>query len=197
MTIGIGVEGPSDRAFWDKVLHKHFPGMHFDIRNMKNRYKLIEAAPKLFDTFRDAHYEAGFILLDRDDTPCVTGVIDEFAPPVRDEARKPMHQRYLFVCVAIRELEAWFLADERAIAAVLPAAQYTPPHETGTVNAETMLKELWRQQYGEAVLNKIDFARRIAAEFNPTEAQKRSASFTYFWSRGNHCGGKLVALAKA
>ena len=37
MRIGVGVEGPSDLAFWDKVLHKHFPGVRFDIRNMKDR----------------------------------------------------------------------------------------------------------------------------------------------------------------
>ena len=24
MRIGVGVEGPSDRAFWHEVLHKHF-----------------------------------------------------------------------------------------------------------------------------------------------------------------------------
>ena len=34
MKIGIGVEGPSDRLFWDKMLHKHFPDCYFDIRNM-------------------------------------------------------------------------------------------------------------------------------------------------------------------
>ena len=45
MKIGVGVEGPSDRAFWDKVLHKYFPGVRFDIRNMKTRDKLIRADP--------------------------------------------------------------------------------------------------------------------------------------------------------
>ena len=37
MRIGVGVEGASDRVFWDKVLRKHFSGVHFDIRNMKSR----------------------------------------------------------------------------------------------------------------------------------------------------------------
>ncbi len=39
--IGVGVEGPSDLQFWHKVLHKHFRGHKFDVRNMKNRDKLI------------------------------------------------------------------------------------------------------------------------------------------------------------
>lgn len=32
MRIGVGVEGPSDRAFWHEVLHKHFGGIQFDVR---------------------------------------------------------------------------------------------------------------------------------------------------------------------
>lgn len=52
MTFGVGVEGPSDFQFWHKVLHKHFRGCRFDVRNMKNRDKLIRETPKLLETFR-------------------------------------------------------------------------------------------------------------------------------------------------
>lgn len=58
MTFGVGVAGPSDFQFWHKVLHKHFRGCRFDVRNMKNRDKLIRETPKLLDTFRDCHYAA-------------------------------------------------------------------------------------------------------------------------------------------
>ena len=183
MIIGVGVEGPSDRTFWDKVLHKHFRGVRFDVRNMKNRCQLIRETPRLLETFRGAHYAAGFILLDRDDTPCSTGVIDEFDRHIQSEARRPIEQRYLFICVAIRELEAWLLADAQAITAILPTAQYTPPPETAVLNAEVEIKGLWRQHHGSAAFNKIDFARRMAPKFSPTEAQKRSSSFTHFWTR--------------
>ena len=27
MKVGVAVEGPSDRVFWDKILHKHFPAI--------------------------------------------------------------------------------------------------------------------------------------------------------------------------
>ena len=43
MTVGVGVEGPSDRDFWDKVLHKHFPVVRFDVRNMKNSERVANA----------------------------------------------------------------------------------------------------------------------------------------------------------
>ena len=75
MTFGVGVEGPSDYQFWHKVLHKHFRGCRFDVRNMKNRDKLIRETPKLLETFRDCHYTAGFILVDRDDDPCPGSVM--------------------------------------------------------------------------------------------------------------------------
>jgi hypothetical protein len=69
-TVGVGVEGPSDFQFWNKILHKHFRGWQFDIRNMKNRDKLVRATPDLIDEFRALKRRAAFILLDRDRDPC-------------------------------------------------------------------------------------------------------------------------------
>jgi hypothetical protein len=183
MTIGVGVEGPSDREFWNKVLHKHFPKTKFDIRNMKNRDNLIRETPRLLDAFRSLRYNAAFIIVDRDDTPCPAAVIDEFDETVRQEARKPSSERYLFICVAIRELEAWLLADGNAINAVLPKASYALPKETGDIGAERLLKKLWREQHGQIAFNKINFARSLAPKFKPERASKHSASFKYFWNR--------------
>ena len=64
MTFGVGVEGPSDKHFWDKVLHKHFKGHSFDVCNMKNRDKLIRETPRLLNQFQNMRYAAGFILVD-------------------------------------------------------------------------------------------------------------------------------------
>lgn len=183
MIIGVGVEGPSDRTFWDKVLHKHFRGTRFDIRAMNNREKLMRETPRLLATFRDAHYDAGFIVLDRDKTSCVPAVVDEFDPESKREARLPAAHRFLFICVAVRELEAWFLADDTAVKKVLSKAIYHAPIETGALGAEGKLLDLWRQQYGARVaFNKIDFARKIAPEFVPDRAAAHSQSFKYFWN---------------
>ena len=184
MRIGVGVEGPSDRAFWGKVLHKHCPGVRFDIRNMQNRDKLIRETPRLLDSFRSRHYAAGFILLDRDKDRCIAAVLQRFDKVSQEEARQPAHERYLFVCVAIRGFEAWLLADAAAINALLPQASYAAPSDTASLNPGKKLKALWQQQYGRnAAPNKIGFASMIAPRFDPEPAGQHSASFTYFWSR--------------
>ncbi len=184
MTIGVGVEGPSDRAFWDKVLHKHFPGVRFDIRNMKTRDKLIRATPRLLDSFRSRRYAAGFILVDRDRDPCIAAILERFDAATQQEARQPVDARYLSICVAIRGFEAWLLADAAAIKALLPRASYTAPSETADLNPGKKLKALWQQQYGRnSSPNKIGFTRMMAPQFNPEAARRHSASFTYFWSR--------------
>jgi Domain of unknown function (DUF4276) len=134
MTFGVGVEGPSDFQFWHKVLHKHFRGCRFDVRNMKNRDKLIRETPKLLDTFRDCHYAAGFILVDLDDDPCLGSVLGLFDAAIRTAARLPdKRARFLHVCIAIEELESWYLADADAINAVIPGCTWSAPTDTSSV----------------------------------------------------------------
>lgn len=166
------------------MLHKHFPGVGFDIRIMKTREKLIRQTPHLLETFRSRHYAAGFILVDRDRDPCIAAVLQRFDAASRGEARQPADERYLFVCVAIRGFEAWLLADAAAINALLPQASYAAPSDTANLNPGKKLKALWQQQYGKnSTPNKRDFAERMAPQFEPGKARQHSASFTYFWSR--------------
>ncbi len=110
MTFGVGVEGPSDRTFWDKVLHRSWPGTRFDIRAMKSRENLISRTPGLLDQFRSSHYRGALIILDRDKDPCVTGVVDLFDEAMREEARRPLGERYLHIMVAVKGIESWYLA---------------------------------------------------------------------------------------
>ncbi len=134
MKFGVGVEGPSDYQFWHKVLHKHFRGCQFDVRNMKNRDKLIRESPKLLETFRDCHYSGGFILVDLDDDPCLNGVFDLFEESIKTAARLPdKNARFLHVCITIKEIESWYLADEVAIKAVIPNFIWTAPADTSSV----------------------------------------------------------------
>jgi hypothetical protein len=181
--IGVGVEGRSDYLFWDKVLHKHFRPRQFDIRSTKSRSALIRDTPQMLEDFRDLHYDAGFILLDADELACPRAAIDLFAPHIQVEVTKPLTERFLFLCIAIRGLESWLLADGAAIRSVLPKVAYSPPQETGAINPKEVITVLWRQQYGRAAFNKIDFAARIAPRFDPEAACGYSASFTHFWTR--------------
>jgi hypothetical protein len=177
MKFGVGVEGPSDLAFWDKVLHKSFPGCRFDIRNMKNREKLIRETPVLYESFKDLHYNGGFILVDRDDDPCVTAVLNLFEEAMRSVFRKPQAERFLFLSVAVKEIESWYLADEQAIKAVIKGCTYTAPAETGTF-AKGKVKQLIREHRGPtAGFNELGFAKEIAPKFGPARAVMRSQSF--------------------
>jgi len=182
------VEGPSDFKFWNKVLHKHFPNVRFDIHNMKNSGALIRETPRLLDLFRSLHYDAGFILTDRDKiahdtTRCSGPAIEQFGEAMQAEARKPKSERYLSVCIAIRGLEAWFLADANAIRSVLPAVTYAVSDKTDGINAGEKITLLWRSEHGKIAFNKIDFAEKIAAPFDPEIAREHSDSFAYFWQR--------------
>lgn len=182
MTFGIGVEGPSDYQFWHKILHKHFRNCRFDVRNMKNRDKLIRETPKLLETFRDCHYAAGFILVDLDADPCVTSVLGLFDAAVRNVARLPdKDSRFLHICVAIKEIESWYLADADAIKTVIPGCDWQPLSDTGSVS-KGRLRSLVKDHLGKNVsFNEIDFAKAIASKFQPSRAQPHSASFRYFW----------------
>ena len=184
MKVGVAVEGPSDRVFWDKILHKHFPAIRFDVRNMKTREKLIQQSSRLLEQFRSLHYTAGFVLLDREKDPCTAAVFQRFDTVVISEAQQPLHRRYLSICIAIRGLESWFLADQYAINALLPCASYSAPSETATLNPRSVLTQLWRQQYGKnSSPNRVSFARNMAPIFDPEIAKQHSGSFTYFWTR--------------
>ena len=182
MTIGVGVEGPSDFQFWDKVLHKHFRGHRFDVRNMKNREKLIRETPRLMASFRDSQYAAGFTLVDMDDDPCLTSVLELFDDVVRRAAQAGHRAtRSFHVCVAIKEIESWFLADTAAIQSVMPGCEWDAAGDTRTV-AKGRLRALYKTHFGpNSSFNEIAFAKDIAPRFSPARAQPHSASFRYFW----------------
>lgn len=182
MTFGVGVEGPSDFQFWDKVLHKHFRGHRFDVRNMKNRDKLIRETPRLLESFRDCQYAAGFTLVDMDDAPCISAVLELFDGAVRATARAgDRATRSFHVCVAIKEIESWFLADAAAIQSVMPGCTWAVPEDTRSA-AKSRLRALYKSHFGrQSSFNEIAFAKDIAPKFSPARAQPHSASFRYFW----------------
>jgi hypothetical protein len=182
MTFGVGVEGPSDFQFWHKVLHKYFRGCRFDVRNMKNRDKLIRETPKLLETFRDCHYTAGFILLDLDDDPCLRSVLELFDNAIRDAARLPdKSTRFIHVCVAVKEIESWYLADADAINAVIPGCAWNATADTA-IFAKGKLRGLVKTHLGKnASFNEIAFAKAIGTKFSPARARPHSTSFRYFW----------------
>ncbi|MER3524187.1 MAG: hypothetical protein C4326_09005 [Ignavibacteria bacterium] len=113
---------------------------------------------------------------------CVTEVFHLFDTSILHEVRKPLPDREVFICVAVKELEAWFLADDQAINRVLPKAAYKAPQDTGTLNAQRELGQIWRRQYMSS-FNKIAFAIEMAKSFSPQRAERHSPSFAYCWQK--------------
>lgn len=179
-TIGVGVEGPSDQRFWKKLLHRKFPGHRFDVHNMSNRPKLIRESGRLLDSFRDAHYPAGVIVLDQDKNPCATDLRDLFGETVRAELRRPLDERYLFLCIAKRKIESWYLADSEAVQSVFPSVQYDMPNDT-SIWGKRKLGELCRSQG--FPYNEILFAEQLAPRFSVDRARKFSESLSVGWAR--------------
>lgn len=186
-TIGVGVEGPSDLQFWGKVLPKYFPFSRFDVRMMKNRDKLIRETPKLFEAFRDMNYRAGFILLDLDSDVCVTKVVSLFDETIRKHrSSEERSSRFLHICVAKKEFEAWLLADGQAIREVIEGSDYESPADTSSDGKGKLLRAIRAVQGPQASFNEIDFAKKIAPKFSPRRARNHSMSFRYFWDIVEH-----------
>jgi Domain of unknown function (DUF4276) len=184
LKFGVGVEGPSDAAFWTKVLHRGFPHCQFYVRNMKTREKLIRETPILYETFKDLHYDAGFVILDRDSDPCSTHILNLFEDSIQNAIRvNPFQERFLLVFIAVKELESWYLADDQAIRTVLNGHQYTALMDTSSTSKST-LKQLIKSARGKnAGFNELGFAKEIAPRFNPQRAAACSPSFKHFWDR--------------
>lgn len=136
----------------------------------------------MLESFQDSHYNGAFIVLDRDKEPCVSAVLSLFTEGIRDAARRPERgSRLVHVCVAVQEIESWYMADADAINALIRGCSWQPPADTGGL-AKGHLRTLIRQHLGRgAGLNEIAFAKDIAPRFNPVNARLHSASFRYFW----------------
>ena len=182
--IGIGVEGPSDYIFWNKVLHRHFAGagILFRVSVMHGRSKLIRGAAGLAAAFADTRCAAAFFLVDKDKDPCMGSIYHAFADDFRDRLRHRTGQLPCRLCVADRELESWFLADEEAMRKALGFAEYSAGASGGKIAGKGKLEKLLIEHASVGLaFNEIAFAKLIAGEFNPENAAKNSASFAYFW----------------
>lgn len=183
MKFGVGVEGPSDQLFWNKVLNKHFAPHRFDVRNMQNRDKLIRATPQLLEQFRNAGFHGLFILADKDKQPCLTALRQLFADAEHMAFLEPRLGRYLNLCAPVRNVEAWYQADEAGIRAVTGVMDYVVPADTDGKGKGT-IRLLYAQLHGnQLAYNEIHFAKELAPKFDPAAARKRSPSFNYFWTR--------------
>ncbi|MEO8353739.1 MAG: DUF4276 family protein [Chthoniobacteraceae bacterium] len=184
--IGVGVEGPSDFPFWTKVLPRAFAsrGVIFGISAMHGRGKLVRGAEDLLGAFGAARCDAVFFLLDKDKDPCMTAIYEEFAEDFRVRLRGRMGKPSCHLCIADRELESWFLAEENAMRELLENPAYCAPQPDAAVGGKGKLERLLSERGRAGIaFNEIAFAKEIAARFAPLIARQHSTSFDYFWSK--------------
>ncbi len=184
--IGIGVEGPSDLSFWDNFLHRHFvgSGVLFQVRAMHGRTKLISGAARLLTAFSAAHCAAVFLLVDKDKDPCMASVYEEFEEDFRTRLTRHTGNPVCRLCVADRELESWFLADEEAMKEALGLADYTSTTAAGKITGKGKLERLLIEHASlGAAFNEIAIAKKFGALFRPENAVRNSVSFAYFWDK--------------
>lgn len=187
--IAVVVEGASDEVFWEKVLNREFAQQcRFKVLNRKGRTRVIQSAADFVDSCRRGGYASIFFLVDLDDSPCAAAVRGLFAESVR-QAASAVEERVVHICIARREFEAWMLADEEALRAVLPNCGYHCEEPTDSIGAASKLTELLQTDRGAAVgFRKPAFARELAPYFSRQRAIQWSRSFAYFW-------GKITAAA--
>ncbi|MCO5274929.1 MAG: DUF4276 family protein [Flavobacteriales bacterium] len=165
------------------MLNKHFAPHQFNVRYMNGREPLIRRTPELLEQFRNAHYDGLFILADKDKERCLTELRALFNQAEQDAFRLPRAERYLNLCAPIRNVEAWYQADEAGIRLAIPGTTYVVPAETDGKGKGT-IKQLLTALYGNRVAyNEIDFANAMAPLFDPAAARLHSTSFNYFWTR--------------
>ena len=184
--VGVGVEGPSDLAFWSKVLNRQFgpTGVIFRISAMHGRGKLIRGAENLLAAFGAARCDVVFLLLDKDKDPCMAAVYEEFGEEFRARLRTRAGKPPCHLCIAERELESWFLAEENAMRELLGKADYSAPPPDAAVGGKGKLQK-FLMQHGAVgtAFNEIAFAKEIGARFEPDIARQHSPSFEYFWTK--------------
>ncbi|MEW6236623.1 MAG: DUF4276 family protein [Candidatus Omnitrophota bacterium] len=179
MIIGVGVEGNSDKEFYEKILFRYFPQIIFKVRNYKNKQELISKTPSFWEECLNRNYNGCFILVDSHEQACISEVRMLFNKNIIHECRKSIEERNLFICVVIRGLESWLLADDGAIKNLFPSANYEPPDDTGIIDPKKTLKKIDLKRI--YISNKTLLAKQIAAKFNPNRAKLHSPSFAYFW----------------
>ncbi len=114
----------------------------------------------------------------------MTAVYEEFADEFRKRLRDGTRQPPYCLCVADRELESWYLADEEAMREVLGLAGYSAATGGGKIAGKGKLEKLLIEHASVgAAFNEIAFAKQIGALFRPENAAKNSASFAYFWDK--------------
>jgi hypothetical protein len=187
MTIHILVEGPSERAFFDRWLPRRLPDQYVRVHPHQGKGalpKALNAQPdararglldqlpaKLRGLSQDPKVDGILILVDADDD-----VVEVLAKDIVAVAELCAPKLPVKVGIAVEEMEAFYLGDLRAIERAYPEADlvaaraYRPDSICGTW-------ELFGQIVGDGGGNKVAWAEAMGPHVTISPSQSRSPSF--------------------
>jgi hypothetical protein len=189
MTIHVLVEGPSERAFFDRWGLRLVPDLNVRVHPHQGKGSLprfVDAPPDskargLLDQLPaklrglaaalDPSVDGVLVLIDADEDD-----VDVLAGGIKAVAAHCAPQLRVSVSVAVEEMEAFYLGDLRALQRAFPAADmdaaraYTPDSICGTW-------ELFGQIVGDGGGNKVAWAEAMGPYVTTRPAQSRSPSF--------------------
>lgn len=189
MTIHVLVEGPSERAFFDRWVPRLLPGQDFRVHPHQGKGSLPKAVDALpgskarglldqlpaklrgFEASLDLTVDGVLVLIDADEDD-----VEVLASDIMDVAGRCAPRLRVNVSVAVEEMEAFYLGDQRALRRAYPQADmnaaraYIPDSICGTW-------ELFGQIVGDGGGNKVAWAEAMGPRVTTQQAQSRSPSF--------------------
>ena len=156
--IGLIVEGFCERIVlkspaFSNFLQNHSFQLVGDVVNLEGKGQLNTSRMKTqVQLLRDQGAERVFVLRDMDDAPCLTAVKQEV-----------YQANDVKICVAVKELEAWFLADSTTLTTIFQHEfQFSFPESEP--NPLETLKRLRLQHQQTGISDKKLFAKMMVRE---------------------------------
>ena len=192
------VEEPSMEAALRIALPRILGNLSFEVYPHQCKDELLQRLPARLRGYgnrrRNDHWFRDHctivVLVDRDDEDCTTlkGQLESMAKDAGLMTRSSAKgKKYVVVNrLAIEELEAWYFGDWEAVRAAYPKVSKTIPAQANFRKPDAIAGGTWeafervlqRAGYFAGGLRKVEAARAIAAQFNPS--RNTSPSFCAF-----------------
>lgn len=183
------VEEPSMEAFLRCLLPRVLPsGRTFEVHSFQGKSDLLG---KLRDRLRGyAQWLPGdwriFVVVDRDDDVCseLKRQLETMATAAGLRTRSTADNLHWQIVnrIAIEELEAWYFGDWQAVRSAFPKVSPNIPNQASYRDSDAILGGTWeaferilqRCGYFKNGLRKVETARAMGAQFDPSRSRSRS-----------------------
>lgn len=177
------VDGRSDRVFWNHHLKEHFPRAAHKVHNLEGSDPVAQ-----FDRIVEEAIALGcayvVFLTDEDASPDPAIRVKRLKKKISElQARNRRLANKVKVFGVRPCLEAWFLADDKAIRSVLTKTKYRCKRKTDALtNPKATARRLYEQQYRKDYSWTPDgFAAEMVCKIDFDRAAKWSDSLKAFW----------------